>query len=441
MLWLSLVCFSLVRGEGEYEDPEERPVEREAEFTSIAAKVLVNEGETIRLPCFVDRIEGYVLLWKFGQTILSVGGRVIDSSRERRLVLEEETNGNFLVINNAVSSDGGDYMCQISAYKPKDITHSVMVRTRPKVEVGEDIVTVTQGEGVTLHCRVVGGHPVPEVSWRKDGGALLGGEEVLFDDNLKFENVSSSDSGSYVCRGDNGYSTDHTDTVQLVVQHPPGVEQRDLFIHSSQGGPVNVTCKVLSYPPATVQWFISGEEEPLTSPQYNMSHDQDTNTHILLVDTQPAGNSSLESEYSCVATNSLGSASKLVTISSRPSMPVVTPRQGDQQDTMQLQWEVDSWIPVESFILELKGPELSRKVEVTTVKKSGNSTWTGKYNAEGLAAATQYRARVRGVSEHGEGPDSDWLEFGTLGAASSSARGMVTIFFILSALSLHTRTR
>ena len=138
----------------EFEDVEERPVEREAQFTSIPSKILVNEGDTIRLPCFVDKIEGYVLLWKFGETILSVGGRVIEKSRERRLHLEEETNGNFLMINNAESSDGGEYMCQISAYRPKDIVHSVIVRTKPEVQVEFKQVIANQGDNITLKCNI-----------------------------------------------------------------------------------------------------------------------------------------------------------------------------------------------------------------------------------------------------------------------------------------------
>ena len=35
----------------------------------------------VRLPCFVDELEGYVLLWKKEDTILSVGERVIAESR------------------------------------------------------------------------------------------------------------------------------------------------------------------------------------------------------------------------------------------------------------------------------------------------------------------------------------------------------------------------
>lgn len=443
MLWLSLVCFSLVRGDGEYEDMEEKPVEREAEFTSIPAKVMVNEGETIRLPCFVDRIEGYVLLWKYGDTILSVGGRVIETSRERRMLLEEETNGNFLVIKEAESSDGGDYMCQISAYRPKDIVHSVMVRTRPKVQVEKKVVTVNKGEEVTLKCNVRGGYPVPEVSWRREGGSLPGGEDILYEHSLHLSNLSSSASGLYLCRGDNGYSADHTAAVRLVVQGPPIVEQSDLFIHSSQGEAVPVLCKVLSHPPASVQWYLGGEEQPLASPQYNISHDQEGGIYTLLVQTEPLTNTSMDSEYKCVATNKMGSASKVVTLSSRPGTPVLSVSQ-DQENTLLLQWEVKSWPPVSSFKLELTGPDYAKKVTVSAVKKDGDCSWTGQHRPADLSPGTRYQARVRALSDQGEGPGSSWLKFDTVGPVSSGDRDTVTIFLLIAcallALQLRSRT-
>ena len=59
-----------------------------------------------------------MLLWKFGETILSVGGKVTDSDGDRRsrIKLIEETNGNVLEIHGARESDGGEYMCQISDF-------------------------------------------------------------------------------------------------------------------------------------------------------------------------------------------------------------------------------------------------------------------------------------------------------------------------------------
>lgn len=423
MQLLVLLCVGWLVGlEGvEYEDVEEKPVENEAEFTSLPAKILVNQGETIRLPCFVDKIEGYVLLWKFGDTILSVGGRVIDNSRELRMSLEEETNGNFLVIKEAESSDGGDYMCQISAYRPKDIVHSVMVRTTPKVQVEKKQVIVKEGEEVSLKCNIEKGHPVPEISWRKEGD-----EEVMYSDILVLSNLTSAASGIYICRGDNGHTADHTDSVQVIVKGPPVVDQSSGFIHASQGGVVPVHCRVLSHPPATVQWLLG--EEPVSGTQFNISQDKDSGVHTLLVQTQP--NSSLESEYSCVATNKLGTASKKITVSSRPAIPVVYVSQ-DDNGTSILRWKVTSWPPVTSFVLEVSGTDYHKKHNLSPASSSDDSgTWSGQYTIEGLLSGTQYKARVCAESEKGTGPYSSWLNFHTLGAVSNSDKMSVSLMLL-----------
>ena len=40
---------------------------------------LVNEGSTVRVPCLVDSLEGFVLLWRKNNTIIAVGDQVINS--------------------------------------------------------------------------------------------------------------------------------------------------------------------------------------------------------------------------------------------------------------------------------------------------------------------------------------------------------------------------
>ena len=47
---------------------------------------------------------------------------------DNRVELIDETNGNYLVISLAQESDGGEYTCQISAYKPTNLRHSVTIR-------------------------------------------------------------------------------------------------------------------------------------------------------------------------------------------------------------------------------------------------------------------------------------------------------------------------
>ena len=48
-------------------------------FVSLPQSVMVKEGETVRLPCIVDRLEGFVLIWKRGPEIITVANQVIDT--------------------------------------------------------------------------------------------------------------------------------------------------------------------------------------------------------------------------------------------------------------------------------------------------------------------------------------------------------------------------
>ena len=65
------------------EDPEEGTIsEKEListpKFVTEAQSVIVNEGETVRLPCLVERLEGFVLLWKRNGEIITVANQIID---------------------------------------------------------------------------------------------------------------------------------------------------------------------------------------------------------------------------------------------------------------------------------------------------------------------------------------------------------------------------
>jgi hypothetical protein len=71
-----------------------------------------------------------VLLWKKGDDFVAVGDRIVNPS-DARLQLVKETNGNTLVISLAEEEDAGDYVCQVSTYKPIEIKHSVKIRGKP----------------------------------------------------------------------------------------------------------------------------------------------------------------------------------------------------------------------------------------------------------------------------------------------------------------------
>ena len=58
-------------------DKEETVIMRTPSFVSESKSALVNEGGTIRLPCIVDSLEGFVLLWKKGEDIITVGSQIV----------------------------------------------------------------------------------------------------------------------------------------------------------------------------------------------------------------------------------------------------------------------------------------------------------------------------------------------------------------------------
>ena len=72
----------------------------------------------------VLRLEGFVMLWEKNNDIITVASQIID----KRVRLDEEKNGNHLIIGQATPEDSGAYTCQISAYKPTEITHNVIIR-------------------------------------------------------------------------------------------------------------------------------------------------------------------------------------------------------------------------------------------------------------------------------------------------------------------------
>lgn len=61
----------------EMTEGNEQVIHRLPTFTSVGETMLVNEGSTIRLPCIVNRLDGFVLLWKKGDEFVAVGEQMV----------------------------------------------------------------------------------------------------------------------------------------------------------------------------------------------------------------------------------------------------------------------------------------------------------------------------------------------------------------------------
>jgi len=63
-------------GESEY---YEEAVTSIPEFLSNSKEISVDEGESFRLPCFVTRLEEYVLMWMKNEEIISLGNQILSN--------------------------------------------------------------------------------------------------------------------------------------------------------------------------------------------------------------------------------------------------------------------------------------------------------------------------------------------------------------------------
>ena len=76
-------------------------------------------------------------MWKKGDQFLTIGGQMVKNDPRIQLIRETNENGgmigNTLVISLAEESDAGDYVCQVSTFKPVEIKHSVKIRGKQQI--------------------------------------------------------------------------------------------------------------------------------------------------------------------------------------------------------------------------------------------------------------------------------------------------------------------
>ena len=94
---------------------KETIVKRNPKFVSTPKTIMVNEGDTIKLPCTVDKLENFVIIWKKGSGILAVGDKPFDG-KDARIKIESSTNGNWKSFWPNFS-DKAESICQLSPLK------------------------------------------------------------------------------------------------------------------------------------------------------------------------------------------------------------------------------------------------------------------------------------------------------------------------------------
>lgn len=313
--------------DGQSEEIKESETDRTPKFISSSKHFIVNEGDSIKLPCLVDNLENLIIIWKKGAKIVTLGDKPYEDD-DKRIQVESvwrETNkplgadnvateekrvqaGNTLVIRLSEENDAGDYTCQVSSSKVVELKHSVKIIVQPAIEPipASRLVTVKAGEAAELSCKVTRGDPQPEVFWRRKDKPLPSGKSSLPGTSITFPMTTRHHAGLYTCYADNNWREPATATIELDVQHAPEIDQQVMLVENQRETDLRLICTVHASPMATVKWY---KDNQLMVVKNNVISKRG-NRHTLLL--MGVTQEDVTGIFECKANNILGGASAIL---------------------------------------------------------------------------------------------------------------------------------
>jgi len=479
---------------------DEKPIHVNPKMISKDSDELINEGDIIKLPCVVDTLDGFVLMWWKGDKQIAMGNMLM--AKNKRMKLEKQKDGkhgNTLIISNAESADGGNYICKISANERIEVKHKVQIRVAPVVKTdppnGELIVM--EGETASLGCHISRGSPKPEIVWRRKAGRkFVDGKTEMAGSKITFFKATRHHSGIYNCSADNGFSRPlpptASKTITLDVHHKPTIEMQQTFIHTKETDETEIVCVVHASPRAKVEWFKNGQKMGDDDNKWGITS-KIGNHHSLTLPPKLLDESKF-GVYTCKATNKYGTDEKMVEVSGKAEPPTFKSKhEGTEEDTYFLEWVAKSQTtPITSFKLEYRiddgdrsylesnrmqksyygyttEPDISNSIEDTNEARDkrdgkvwktkminkpiedGDDTYRGQIQLTGLSKMTNYVVRVSSENGYGYSNPSPqtYFYFGTKGAApliggASSLRrdgGYMSAVLIICTISISLYSR
>ncbi|EDV43034.2 uncharacterized protein Dana_GF16716 [Drosophila ananassae] len=299
-------------------------------------------GDTLVLPCQVENLGNFVLLWRRGTNVLTASNIMVTRDERVRLI-----DGYNLEISDLEPQDAGDYVCQISDKINRDQVHTVEILVPPSVRAipTSGQLQARKGGPITLECKG-SGNPVPSIYWTKKSGANKSTARIGDGPILTLEKLERQQAGVYQCTADNGVGDPVTVDMRLDVLYPPDIQVEKSWIHSGEGFEAKLVCIVYADPVATVSWYQNSFPIQSTDRRIMNSRGNRHTLNIRHIQQEDFGN------YSCVADNSLGRSRKYMELSGRPGpAEFYSPKWGRSPDSYNLTWKIDSYPPLEEVRL------------------------------------------------------------------------------------------
>ncbi|XP_036888871.1 basement membrane-specific heparan sulfate proteoglycan core protein isoform X7 [Sturnira hondurensis] len=292
----------------------------------------VHEGRTVRLYCRAPGVPSATITWR------KEGGSLPPQAQP------EHTDIATLLIPDITTADAGFYLCVATSpagtaqARIEVVVLSASGTSSLPVRIESSSPSVTEGQTLDLNC-VVAGVAQTQVTWYKRGGSLPTHTQV-HGSRLRIPQVSSADSGEYVCRVETGSGSKEASITVSVLHsthsgpsYTPGVEpgpggspargsSQPIRIESSsshvaEGQTLDLNCVVPRQAHAQVTWHRRGGSLP--------ARHQVRGSRLYIFQASPAD----AGEYVCRASNGV-EASLTVTVTRTPGANFAYPPVGTQ---------------------------------------------------------------------------------------------------------------
>ncbi|KAM4702623.1 cell surface glycoprotein MUC18 [Rhinophrynus dorsalis] len=201
---------------------------------------LVVEGDTVELKCLGD------------------GNPQPEVTYRKKDMDDDLGDGPSLILENVQRKDSGGYICQGFDFNDFDTTLiaeteiHVHFLDQPEFSQKSPII-VPVGGNLSVSCQANASVDT-ETQWKHKG------KVIAQDSSLTLSQVNYGDSGKYMCFVElHGVPRLNVNKeLEIIVRGKPEVSVITQPIYAQENDVVNVTCKALSHPKATITWSVNG---------------------------------------------------------------------------------------------------------------------------------------------------------------------------------------
>ncbi|XP_006635043.1 neuronal growth regulator 1 isoform X2 [Lepisosteus oculatus] len=295
---LSLCCFL----------PSCLPAGQTVDFPWIGVEtVVIRQGDTAILRCYLSDGQSKGA-WLNRSSIIFAGDDKWSVDPRVSIVSGSGSKREYsLQIKKVDVTDDGQYTCSVqSQHTPRTIQIHLTVKVPPKIyEISSDVI-VNEGSNVTLYC-LANGKPEPTISWRHITPLA---KKYESGENLIITGITKDQAGDYECSAQNDISFPDMKTVKVTVNFPPTILEMK-YAGVGLGRTALLRCEAAAVPSPVFEWY-KGERRLIKGHGINIQNL--SSRSVLTVSNMTEDR---YGNYTCVATNNLGTANA--------SMPLIPP--------------------------------------------------------------------------------------------------------------------